>query len=275
MPIVSRSYLRQRVGQLRLRDTYVGTTSGSLDAVGSAYVIDAAVANLAFSGESLFQRAWLKVNGMEFQVASFNTGSGAYVTLQTAATIVPSGAQYERHLKLSPAQKDREIDGVVGRLWTRQELPISTIDGRLQYSIGQGFKVFGVYYFANPTGSIDRQPREMPIGWNIATTGSGREIRLPFGGALGGSQQIVLDAQVRATLGAADTATINIPDEDWVLNGITARCYQAMAADAPGQEANRYEKLAVQYGAEFVKGIGRWRDTISSTWRGAFDEVVA
>lgn len=275
MPCVSRLRLRQLVGSTKLRDTYVGTTTGSSGVGGFATIIDSSVANLAFSGESLFVRTWLKHNGMELRVASFNTGSGAFVTQQAAATLVLSGGQYEHHRKLAPSEKDRAIDGVIGRLWTRQEVPIATVDGLLAYSIGPNFKVFGAYYFASPSATLDRDRREIPIGWNLVTTATGRELRLPPGGALAGSQQLVLDAQVRATLGSADAATVNIPDEDWVLNGIAARCYQSLWADAPGQEAGKYQVLSQIYARAFVQGIGAYRDRVDQSWRGAFDEVVS
>jgi hypothetical protein len=275
LPVVSRARLRQQLGLIKLRDTYVGITTSSWGADASVTIIDSAQANLAFSGEGLYARTWLKVNSMELWVASFNAGSGAYVTLQTAATTVPVGVEYEHHRKMSPAQKDREIDGIIGHLWTRQEIPLNTTDGLLAYSIGQGFKVFGVRYYANPSGTLDRQPQDIAIGWNLVTTGSGREIRLPNGAALAASQQIIIDAQVRATLGAADAATVNIPNEDWVLNGVAARCYQAMVADAPGQEAGKYKELALAYASTFRRDIARFRDAMSSDWRGAFSEVVS
>lgn len=274
MPVVSRLRLRQQLGLTKLRDTYVGNVSGSWGATASLTLIDSTQANLAFSGESMFARTWLKHNGMELRVASFNTGSGAYVTLQTAATIVASGGQYEHHKKISPSEKDRCIDGVIGRLWTKQEIPIDSVTGDLSYSIGVGFKIFGVYYFANPSGTLDRDRRQLSPGWNIVVTGSGRELRLPNGSALAASQQLILDAQVRATLGSSDAATVNIPDEDWVLNGAAARAYQSLWADAPGKEAGKYKELSTAYAREFVTGIGRWRDRVDYGWRGAFDEVV-
>jgi len=274
MPVRSRLQLRQGVGTQKLRDTYVGTTTASVGAVGSVYLIDSAVANLAFSGETLYARTWLKVNGMQLMVATFNTGSGAYVTLQTAATAIGSGAQYEHHRKLSPAEKDRCIDGIVTRLWSRQEVPINTVAGALVYSLGSGFKIFGAYYLGNPAGSLDRGQGQLAPGWNIVSTATGRELRLVPGSGLAGSQQLIIDAQVRATLGAADAATVNIPDENWVLDGIAARCYQSMAADAPGQEAGKYAALASAYAKSFVKGIGAFRDPVDMNWRGAFDGLV-
>ena len=48
-----------------------------------------------------------------------------------------------------------------------------------------------------------------------------------------------------------------------------------MVADAPGQEAGKYEKLAQAYANEFVKGVGRFRSRVDYSFRGAFDDVVA
>ena len=275
MPVVSRARLRQQVGLTKMRDTYVGTVTASYGAVGSVTIIDGAVANLAFSGEGLYVRTWLKVNGMELRVASFNAGSGAYVTLQTAATVVPSGAPYERHEKLSPTEKDRAIDGLISHIWTRQEVPINVVDGRLDFSIGTGFHVFGAYQFANPAGSGTRDPRVVPIAAQIVTTATGRELRLQAGSLLGSGQQLILDAQVRATLGAADAATVNIPDEDWVLNGIAARCYQTLIADSPSQEGGKYADLARAYAQEFRRLSSRFIDSGTYDWRNAFGAYVA
>lgn len=280
MPVVSRVQLRQHLGQLKLRDTYVGTVTVSCAAGASAFILDAAIANVAFSGEAMNARTWVRVlanasTTMDFRVATFNTGSGAYQTLQNATAAIQAGVQYEHHRKTSAAEKDRCIDGIVGRLWTRQEVPIATIQGALVYSLGLGYKIFGVKYFAQPDGSLDRAPGQLLPGWNIVLTGSGtRELRLPEGGALGASQQIILDAQVRASLGSADTATVNIPDEDWVLDGAAARCYQGLWADAPGKEAGKYQALATAHAKLFIDNIGRFRDQIMYGHRGDFDQVV-
>ena len=272
IPVVSRLRLRQQVGLTRLRDAIVATTTFSPNlGVGSAVVAMAVRhANTALGSHGLYVASPMRISGIDYHVASFNSASGAYVSAQTAATIVGSGASFEIHMKAAGDDKDRAIDGIIGRLWSRQEVPIDVTDGRLEYSIGAGFKVFGAYWFANPTGSLNRDKRELPIGWNIALTATGREIRLPAGAPLGSGHQLVLDAQVRATLGAADAATINIPDEDWVLNGIAARCYQTLIADAPGKEAGKYRDLAQAYAREFRNGIGRHRDQIDTDWRPAF-----
>lgn len=277
MPIVSRSRLRQMVGQSKLRDTYVGTTVYSPNPITGTVVtlMDPRLVNTALSGQAIGQGWTFRLTGVQidYQVASYNVASGALISGQLAATTVGSGSTFEVSRKVRGEDKDRAIDGIVARLWSRQELPLDT-NGALQYSIGRDFKVFDAYYFVSPTGTVSRDQHNLPLGWNIAVTGSGRELRLPAGTALGASQQIILDAQVRATLGAADTATVNIPDEDWVLNGVAARCYQTLWSDAPGKEAGKYKDLAQAYGLEFVKKIGKYRDRIDSGWRGAFDEWV-
>lgn len=279
MPVYSRLQLRQHLGQLKLRDTYVGTTTGSCGSGPSAYILDAQIANVAFSGESMHARTWVRVLAsgslsMDFRVATFNTGSGAYQTLQNATANILAGTQYEHHRKTSPGEKDRCIDGVIARLWTRQEITIQSSDG-LVYSLGQGYKIFGVSYFGNPAATVDRAPGQLLPGWNIVTTGSGRELRLPLGGALGASQQIVLDAQVRATLGSSDSATVNIPDEDWVLDGAAARCYQSLWADAPSKEAGKYQALAQAHAKMFIDNAGRFRERVDYGHRGDFDEAVS
>ncbi len=274
MPVLTRLRLRQQLGQAKLRDTIVGTTTLSLGVGSAAAVLNQQYADTSLTGQGIGQGFYLRLVGQDFRVASFNVASGAYVSAQTMATTIGGSFQFEIHKKLSAAEKDRALDGVIQHLWQRQEIPIDTVGGLLQYSIGQGFKVFGAYYFANPTATLDRDVRDLPIGWQIAMTGSGRELRLPFGAALSASQQLVIDAQVRATLGAADTATVNIPDEDWVLNGAAARAYQALWSDAPGKEAGRYKELAVAFGTEFRKQVGKYRDRVEGDWRGAFDGPV-
>lgn len=277
MPVVSRSRLRQQLGLTKLRDTFVGTTtfSPNLGAGSAAVVMASRLANPAFSGRGMYEGSTFRIFGVDYHVASYNVGSGALISAQLAATVVGSGATFEHNKKISGDEKDRAIDGIVGHLWARQELPVNVVDGRLDYSIGSGFKIFDSYYFASPAGSGSRDPQKLPIATQIVTTATGRELRLTKGTTLGSGQQIILDAQVRASLGATDTATVSIPDEDWLLTGAAARCFQALVVDSPGKEAGKYQDLANAYAREFNRGIIRFVDQSDFGWRGAFGEYVA
>lgn len=241
MVTVSRRLLRQHLGQQLLRDTVVGTNTASLGpGAASAWFIDASLVDASASGNVVYQRTWIRHNGQTFRVASFNSPSGAFVSNQTAASGVLSGSEYELHELLSPEDKNLAIDWAINRIWIRQEVALNTVDGLTQYSVGYDFgQIFDWYVWLSPTGTTGRTKAifqgQRP---EIRLTGSGREIRLS--GALGASQQLVLDAEVRASLGAADTATINLPNEEHILYGAEAQCWEMLAKRAPQVERRSY-----------------------------------
>jgi hypothetical protein len=259
VPTFSRKSLRQNLGLNHLHDTYVGTTT----ATGPA-IVDQFTADTSLTNQSLFERAWLKHNSMELRVASFNIGSGAHVTGMVLGTLVLSGAEYERHDLLRPSEKDRAIDDAVKRLRIRQEVGLPSVDGGILYDIDTAASpasivspedVLDAYYYANPTNSLDRDRRAF-AQWAVVQTGSGMELRAEP--KLSGSYQIVLDALITLTLGSADTATINIPDERLVLFGAEAQCWHLLAKTAPGtvrasyaqsrdEAARAYSDLAAKF----------------------------
>jgi len=165
MPIVSRQSLRRTLGQVHVRDTYVGELTASSSVAGYAInVVDYATANLALSGQNAYVGAWLRIFGNDLRVASFNVGSGAYVSTEFGAFMgVPSvGTPYERHEVLSPTEKDRALDDSIKRLRVRREVAIDTVEGAHTYTMPDGVQdILGWYYFASPAGSLDRVRRSL------------------------------------------------------------------------------------------------------------------
>lgn len=268
MPTFQRKTLVQRLGQDWLRDTIVGQTSSSW---GSLHLVDVAQANLEFSGEGLHARAYAKLwqstntNGVDYRVGSFNAGSGAFVLALPAATTVPSGASYEIHSLLSPAEKGRVIDDTLRRLRVRQEVAIWTIDDVQHYSLGgldfhNAEDVLNVRYFADPASSLNRDERNLQH-WKVRLTGSG-SLELRIVPVLAASQQLILDAIVTPTLGSADNATVNLPDDAWLLAGAAAKCYQLLTRGAPGKETRQYREFQAEAAMEFGRLSQRWAPQI-------------
>src|SRR5262245_60119212 len=145
-------------------DTYVGSTTATTSwAAYSVVIVDAAVADLSLSGQALYERSVLRVltaSAGDLRVASFNAGSGAYVSAQQGAFLpntIPPGTAYERHDALGPADKDRALDEAVKRLRVRQEVGVQGVEGRTAYALPAGVEqVLGGYYFASPDGTASR-----------------------------------------------------------------------------------------------------------------------
>lgn len=263
MSVFTRRELRQRLGRDLLRDTYVGTNTASLGAnQGSAYIIDTTLANPDFSNNVQYTRVWAKHNGMVLRSASFNFGSGAFITAQSNPTTVVNGGQWELHELISPNDKDRAIDWAMNRVWLRQEVAFSAVDGLMFYSSGYEFgQVFDWYVFADPTGSADRaKMRFVAQRPEVRLTGSGRELRLA--GGLQGSQQVVLDAEVRLTLGTQDTATVNLPSEHYehmVLYAAESQCWEMLSKRAPAQDRRAYLQNAQRAAAAYSRLSARFQ----------------
>jgi hypothetical protein len=253
MPQFQRKYLRQRLGRDHIGDCLVSRTTGSCGAGLHAYVIDSAQSDLSLSqsGGGAFQRASLRVNGMEWRVATFNCGSGAFITQMTTGTIVPSGAEYEVHEMVSATEKDRAIDDTVRRLSVRREHVLAAVDGAHHYSLADDvLRVLDAYCYASPESPTDRGKQTL-AWWGVNTTGSGREIRIQP--ALHSGQQLVLDAVVRCTLGPNDTDTIDLPSEDWLLYGAEAQCWELLSKASPGQETTGYRTNAKRAAFKFTR----------------------
>jgi len=252
MPIYSRQSLRRTLGQVHIRDTFVSVTTLSVAPQPFAnVVIDYAVADLRLSGQNAYAGAWIRIFGGDLRVASFNAGSGAYLSTEYGVFMGnPSiGMPYERHDVLSPTDKDRALDDSIKRLRVRREVAIDTVEGLHTYTMPDGVQdILGWYYFANPAGSLDRVRKSL-ASLEPVITATGVELRIDP--ALAASQQIVLDAIVTLTLGAADTATVNIPDERLVLYGAEAECWDLMVRKAPRGTADEYRNLRNEAARQF------------------------
>jgi hypothetical protein len=223
---------------------------------GSTNIIDYNQADPTASGEQMYYRAYMRMLGsagqiQDLRVGSFNTGSGAFFAAVTLATTIYSGMPFEVHSLLSPAEKDRAIDGAIQGLRVRQEVPIWGTDSLMVYSLGQEIlDVLDVRYFSDPLGSLS-QGEGMIRNWRYVTTATGQEIRLQS--AIGASQQLILDAILTPTLGAGDLATLNLLDDEVVLWGAAARCYYLMEADAPGQETAKFKEKRQEAAFQYSK----------------------
>lgn len=260
MPVFSRKDLRQLLGMSYTRDIVFS----KVPSLATPAFMNAIFADSSLTGQSLYENASLRhitqTNiDADYRVSSFNTGSGAFVTsqLQVAFATLNVGDEFEVHSRLSALEKDRALDDTIKRIRVRQEVGISTgTGGPAFYSIESTtapyrvVDVLDAYYFASPDGSMTRgQQRFDDI--QIVTTGSGRELRISP--ALGSSQQIILDAILELTLNFGSQATINIPDDEWVLAGAAAKCYDLMIQNTPGQNAgelvNRRKEWAGRFSA--------------------------
>ncbi len=252
MPIFSRKTLRQALGSNHLRDTIVGNVQGTW-AVGAQSlpsIVDVSYRDLTMSGQNLYERSWIYIGGMELRVASFNVGSGAYISGGLGSGGWLSGAEYERHDLVPPTEKNRAIDDSIKRLRLLQEVPVESVDDAEYYPIErlaaalpneiiEPTDVMDVYYYADAANSLDRNRRELDQ-WSVIETGSGIDLhispRLPSG------NQIIMQAMLAMTLGSTDVATINIPDERLVLFGAEAQCWHLLSKSAPGTNRATYEQ---------------------------------
>jgi len=246
MPVYSRRTLRQALGQSFLNDTILSTTNGTgnLNAVGGAFWNAGQFADTSLTNQNLYENATIEhhaigaASGQDFdyRVSSFNTASGAFVTSMILQATISSGDSFEVHSRLEPGLKDLAIDDAIKRIRVRQEVGIMTGTAGLEYVSLEGAasphyisRVEDAYYFASPLGSLFRDRRRL-TDYEVVMTGSGREIRTdPI---LSGTQQLVIDAILELTLGASDFATVNIPDDRWVLAGAAAKAYDLSSLHA-------------------------------------------
>jgi hypothetical protein len=248
MPVLGRKSLRRIVGQRRLRETILGTTLFSPAGGAGSFVtvMDRTLARPDFSGESAYNRAWLRVGSADYQIGSFNYGSGAAFGAMLLTATVASGMDFEIHDKLAPEEINTAIDETILSLRVRREVALPTIDGLTFYTLDAAaspntiIDIKDVYWFANPSSSLNRDRREF-AQHEITLTATGLELRIgPYQG-LGGSAQIVLDAELQLSMGAGDGGTINCPwDEETISWGAAARCYDLLIARSPSQEVTQY-----------------------------------
>lgn len=253
MPTFSRKTLRQDLGTNYLRDTVLGNTSQSLNNGVAFAVLDSFQANADYSGQGLYQNAYIRVASGDYLVGSFNAPSGAFVSAQLTVAAIASGSDYELSQRLSAVEKNRTIDNTLLETPIHQEVALSSTQDLQVYSI-EGVAsphyvsdVLDVYYFSNPTGTLNRSLRRFD-DVRLVTTATGREVRVKP--AIAGSQQIVLDAILTLTLGSGDGATVNIPSEDWILAGAAARCYDFLIQTAPGQNVGELRNRRAEWAAK-------------------------
>lgn len=244
---MQRKTLRRDLLLRRIGGGYLGTTNiaGSINL--PFVVMDPAAANPDLAGQNMWQGAFIRAGSSNYRVGSFNIGSGAFLSAQNVlGTAVPSGGDFEVSQKISPNDMDRYLDEVIALVRFRQEVGIPSIDGLTFYTLdgaaspNQIKSVLNAYWFQAPNGSLARWRHDFTQE-QIVFTATGMELRLP--GGLPGSAQIVLDAMLQVTLGAADLATVNFPDEETVLWGAASRVWDRLMVDSPGQEYGNYAKL--------------------------------
>ena len=278
MPTFARKSLRQTIAQLFDAKTWVGTTAGSIGANGSVFFIDQQNANPAFSGERLYDRAWLYHPDTQqtFRVASFNAASGAWVTAQTTSTTIQSGSTFEVHPRLSPVQLHQCMERTVARFRARQEVAINAIDAAMQYPMDVAAspatirKTLNVFYYARPTATDNRDKRYFRW-WGPHITASGTS-ELQVDPPVASGAQIVIDAIVDMTLGAAETATLNLPDDMWLHSGALMHAYNLLIQQAPGQSAGELAARRAEWGHQFRQFHANYMPLIDRSIGGAFDE---
>ncbi len=256
----------------------MGNAGVSLGVGATAFFFDPVQANVAFTGERLYDRAWIYAPDTQqtFRVGSFNAASGAWVTAQMTQTAVASGAQIEVHMRLSPQQLNQCIDRTVSRFRFKQEVPINAITGAMQYNIDQAVpgvaisKVMDVYYYSQPLATDNRGRQEFDW-WGFDTTASGTaELRIDPSVASG--NQIIMNAIVDMTLGSAEAATINIPHDEWVYAGAAMHALNLLIQQAPGQAAGELLQRRREYAAWWRAVNANYSPQNIRSMRGAFDE---
>lgn len=284
VPTYSRKQLFQTTARLFDPKSWVGTTTyGSIGTTGTAVFMDPRMANAAFSGERLYDRAWIWDHGTQqgFRVASFNAPSGAFVTMQNPLAALASGGDFTVIPRLSPYDLNLAIDRTVSRMRSRQEVQINALDGQVNYQIDNAAsgvsiqRVLNVWYYTvgsqapSPPG-YDRQRKEFRW-WGEGHTASGTyELRLAD--PVGSGSQIIIDGIVDMTLGAAETATINIPHDEWVYAGALMHAYNMLIQQAPGQAAGELLQRRAEWARQWREVNGKMQPLVDRSIAGIFDQ---
>ena len=278
MPTYQRKTLFQNFAQLFDSRTWVANTGASVGANGSVWFLDTTQANPAFSGEKMFDRAWIYHHDTQqtFRVASFNTASGAWVTAQTTATTIQSGSSFTVLPRLAPTQMQQCIDRAVMRLRARQESVITAVDGAAQYPMDSAAspatirKVLNVFYYANAAATTDRD-KSWFQWWGPHMTASG-SMELQIAPPIASGSQIVIDGIIDMTLNSAETATINLPDDMWLLSGALVHAYNLLIQQAPGQAAAELLQRRSEWALQFRAFAANYMPLVDRSMEGAFDE---
>lgn len=282
MPTYNRKKLFQTTAWLFDPKTWIGTTAGSVGPTGTAFFIDQRKANPAFSGERLYDRAWVWHHNTQFayQVASFNTASGAFISVQTAyGGAIGSGDDFTVVPRLSPYDLNRAIDMTVARFRQRQEVAIDAQEGVVQYQLDSAAsgtsveRVLNAYYYANPTATpagADKDKRYFEW-WGDGKTASGT-YALTVAPPVASGNQIIIDGIVSMTLGAAETATINLPHPEWLYVGAVMHAYNALIQQSPGQAAGELLQRRAEWARQWREVAAKMNPTIDRSMQGIFDE---
>jgi len=217
---------------------------------------------LAGQGLNVNANIWHLTGAYDYRVASFNAASGQYVTGQFIEATIAVGDEFYFYSRPSTTEKNAAIDETLKRLSFQQEVGIPTGTAGADFFSIEGAAsphyiadVLDAYWFANPAGSLDRDLRRFD-DFRLVTTATGREVRVSP--APGGSAQLVLDAILNLTLGLAEAATINLPDDDrWLLSGAAVNCYNLLLQNAPGQNAGNLETRRSDWARIFTDLSGK------------------
>lgn len=268
MPVYQRRTLRQALGQSYISDVILATTTAAQAAsvANVAFTNYALFADTTLSGQNLYENATVRhlattpaASGQayDYRVASMNVGSGAFIIGAVLQATVVVSDSFELHQRISPAEKDLAINLKLKELRVRQEVGImSGTGGQTFVAIDTAasphaiMDVLDAYVFTTPLGSLSRGRANLD-DLRMVMTPTGREIR--FSGALGGTQQLVLDAILELTLGASEFATINLPDDAWLLNGAAAKSYDLIIQSAPGQNSGSLEQRRKEFAQAFSR----------------------
>lgn len=280
MPSFQRRVLRQTLGLEYLRDLTIGTSVYGIQpsGIGSINLVDINLADLSSSGQGLYQGAWARILTIptygDYRVATFNAGSGAFISYQVLRDSFVAGANpFEIHEIVSPTEKDRAIDDAIRRVRIRREVGIASVDGLLFYTMDNAASpntivdVLDVYFYANPGGSLNLMKRT--LDWTkVVNTATGNVIQIAP--ALSWSQQLILDAILEVTLGNLDTDVVTLPDDRWILSGAAARCYDLLAARAPSTEVALIKQRRAEMAAQYTRLSTRFQPQIDRRIR--FDD---
>lgn len=281
MPTFTRKQLFQTTARLFDPKTWVGTTAGSVGANGTVYFIDARIANAAFSGERLYDRAWIWHHNTQFayRTGSFNTGSGAFVSIQSAyGGAIASGDDFTVLPRLSPYDLNLAIDMTVNRMRARQEIPISANLNQVYYQLDGAAsgvtieRVLNAYYYANPNASQNNDMDKRYFDWwGDGKNGSGNYM-LTIAPPIASGAQIIVDGIITMTLGSAETATINVPHPEWVYAGALMHAYNALIQQAPGQASAELLQRRAEWVRQWREVAAKMNPTIDRSMQGIFDE---
>lgn len=231
-----------------------------------AFTNYAVFADTTLSGQNLYENATLRHlattplgsgQTYDYRVASMNVGSGAFVIGAVLQATVVVSDSFELHMRVAPAEKDLALDDTIKRLRVRQEVGImSGTGGQTFVAIDTAASphaitdVLDAYVFTTPLGSLSRGRANLN-DLRMVMTPTGREIR--FSGALGETQQLVLDAILELTLGASEFATINLPDDRWLLSGAAAKSIDLILQSAPGQNSGGLQERRKEFAQAFSR----------------------